>query len=280
MSKIGICFSGGGARGAYQIGAVQALHDLGVFDKVKCMSGASIGSANAAVLASRTIEDAKKIWFDIPDNPLGKNKPILKSIKEEKLKVLDTGIYSMELFEEVLLKNVRIDQINNYDVFVAISESGDESKGIFELLKSSIRHYVKDNSKVHYLHINKLKEEEAIDAIKASCSIPVVFSPVTLGEKKYYDGGVFDNTPIQPLLDSGCDEIILINIAFFGTLSKIRKSYPDIILHEIKSKKKLGGVLDFTTKHSKRLYKIGYEDTIEYYKSIDQDTKYDNDVPL
>jgi NTE family protein len=186
----------------------------------------------------------------------------------------------MELFEEVLLKNVRIDQINNYDVFVAISESGDESKGIFELLKSSIRHYVKDNSKVHYLHINKLKEEEAIDAIKASCSIPVVFSPVTLGEKKYYDGGVFDNTPIQPLLDSGCDEIILINIAFFGTLSKIRKSYPDIILHEIKSKKKLGGVLDFTTKHSKRLYKIGYEDTIEYYKSIDQDTKYDNDVPL
>jgi NTE family protein len=36
--------SGGGARGAYQIGALKALQELGILDKATAFSGASIGA--------------------------------------------------------------------------------------------------------------------------------------------------------------------------------------------------------------------------------------------
>jgi NTE family protein len=264
---IGLCLSGGGARGAYEIGAVQALEDLGIYQKIKYFSGASIGAANVALLASTKIEEAKKVWFDMPKNPLVKNEGVLKKIKEEKLKALEEGIYSMDMFEQIMMQHVNIENFNDNHVFISISESGDQSKGLSELIKQSMKHHLKKDSKAHYVHLNELTNQQALNVVEASCSIPVVFSPVIIENRKYYDGGVFDNTPIQPLIDSGCNEIILINIAFFNTKKKVQKAYPNIMIHEIKSKKKLGGILDFSKEHSQMLFDLGYKETMEYFKS-------------
>lgn len=48
--SVGIVLSGGGAKGAYHVGVVKALAELGV--KVDAVSGASIGALNGAILAS------------------------------------------------------------------------------------------------------------------------------------------------------------------------------------------------------------------------------------
>ena len=118
MRKIGLCLSGGGARGAYQIGAVQALDDLKIYKNIRTFSGASIGAANVAVLATNTISEAKKIWYSIPDNPLVKPKSIVSKLKEERFKALDSGIYSMEVFEEVLISKIYTDKFKSNEVFV------------------------------------------------------------------------------------------------------------------------------------------------------------------
>jgi NTE family protein len=177
----------------------------------------------------------------------------------------------MEIFEQIMIKYVNVNHLNDHHVFVSISESGDQSKGLTELIKQSMKHHLKKDSKAHYVHLNDLTNQQALNVIEASCSIPVVFSPVVIEDRKYYDGGVFDNTPIQPLIDSGCNEIILVNIAFFSTKKKVQKAYPNITIHEIKTKKKLGGILDFSKEHSKMLFDLGYKETMEYFKHIQID---------
>jgi NTE family protein len=61
MSKLGLCFTGGGAKGAYQIGAAQALSELGLLEKVQVFSGTSIGAANVSVLASSSVEKTRDV---------------------------------------------------------------------------------------------------------------------------------------------------------------------------------------------------------------------------
>ena len=51
MPKLGLVLSGGGAKGAYQVGVMKALVELGI-TQIDGIAGASIGALNGAVLAS------------------------------------------------------------------------------------------------------------------------------------------------------------------------------------------------------------------------------------
>ena len=271
--KIGLCFTGGGARGAYQIGAAQALSDLGIYDNISAFSGTSIGAANVAVMTSTSIEQVRDIWFNIPEKPLKLTGPIIQRLKKEKLKTFDNGLYTMEIFNSIMIDVINHDELREKDVFITVSESGDVTKNLFELFKSSYKHYIKKDSKVLYLPLKNLNKEEQLNAVTASCSIPFIFPAVTSNNKKYYDGGVFDNTPIRPLAEIGCNEIIVIGISFFGLELLQAEKFPNIKIHQIKPKKKLGGVLDFNSKHSKKIYDFGYQDTLEYFIKLGYSVK-------
>ena len=49
--KYGIVFCGGGAKGAYQIGAWKRLRELGMDKEIIGVSGASIGAMNSMLFA-------------------------------------------------------------------------------------------------------------------------------------------------------------------------------------------------------------------------------------
>jgi NTE family protein len=51
-----------------------------------------------------------------------------------------------------------------------------------------------------------------IDALVASCSIPVVFPPVKIGNASYMDGGIFKNFPVS-IIRSECEKIIGVNVS-------------------------------------------------------------------
>ncbi len=267
MKKIGLCLSGGGARGAYQIGAVKALQELEIFNQIKYFSGTSIGAVNAAVLATNTIEHAKDIWFNIPDEALVSNGNFLKRLTKEKFEAFDKGIYKMDSLEEILINNVNLDRIKNKDVYITISDGGDINQSIFDLIKSTYKHYFKKEEKAVYLNLKDLNREDSYKAILASCAIPFIFPSINYNNKKYYDGGVFDNVPIRPLVDAGCDEIIVIHLAYYFDRTK---KYSKVKFHHIKHNRSwgLGRILDFTSEHSKKIYDYGYKDTLEYFEGI------------
>ena len=61
MSKeYGLVFDGGGARGAYQIGAWEALVEAGV--KINAVAGTSVGALNGALVCMGDVDKAEDIW--------------------------------------------------------------------------------------------------------------------------------------------------------------------------------------------------------------------------
>lgn len=268
MGKLGLCLSGGGAKGAYQIGACQALEDLGIYQNINIISGTSIGAANASIIASTTLEEAKNIWLSIEENPLVLDEPLRKKIRKEKLDLIKNGIFDLTALDALLLDHINPVNIRKKEVIVSVSDCGDQTKGFFNFLKSTSQHIIGKENKAIYVDLSKIDKAEIKETVKASCSIPIVFPPIYSENKRYYDGGIFDNTPIQPLVDRGCDEVILINIASFQPVRSLTKKFPNIKIHEIRTKNNLGGVLDFTAKHSKRIYDLGYNETMTYFKNL------------
>lgn len=61
--KTALVLSGGGSRGAYEIGVYQALLDMDV--KVDMVVGTSIGAMNAYIIAQGKFEVAKKLWLTL-----------------------------------------------------------------------------------------------------------------------------------------------------------------------------------------------------------------------
>jgi len=268
MEKLGICLSGGGARGAYQIGVLKALQDLGVLDRAIAFSGASIGAVNATFVAAGALDVAKEIWFNVPEKPFGDNPPIVRTLREQKLKVIDSGLFSIKKLNQLLDENINFELLKNKDVFIAVADTGDADKGLINLLKSTFAHYIQKDSQVQYIPLKEIDKDLQIDTVVASCSIPVVFPPVVTNSRKYRDGGYYDNTPIKPLIDFGCDEIICITISMLSSMRSIKRKYKNIKIHEIKAKRRLGKVLDFSSDHSKRIYGYGYRDGMQFFSKL------------
>ena len=62
-SKIyAIALEGGGARGAWQVGAWRALEEAGV--RYNAVSGTSVGAINGALMAMRDLKQAEQIWHE------------------------------------------------------------------------------------------------------------------------------------------------------------------------------------------------------------------------
>jgi NTE family protein len=265
LRKLGLCLSGGGVRGAYQAGAIKAFDEADMLDQIAVYSGTSIGAANASVLVSTSAKTLEKVWFTIPERPLQYQKHLLTRIVEDKLNIFERGIYSMDTFTAILMRHIDETNLKKRKVFVTVSDGGEASEGFFSLLKASYDHYVRKDSRVIYVPLDELTSQAALQAVVASCSIPVMFPAVKQGERKFYDGGVFDNIPIKPLIASGCDEIIVIQLShglFFHP-----EDYPGVIMHQLKHPGKFSDMLDFTPDHVQQLFHHGYQDAKEFLRT-------------
>ena len=265
MRKLGLCLSGGGGKGAYHVGACQALAEWGIFQQVSVFSGTSIGAANVALLASTSLETTRNLWFSLSDDVLKRN-ATLKTILQERLKAIDEGIFRIDALEDVLMKSIDHSVLDRKDVFVTVSEGGEEGHHVTELLKTMYEHYVNKDVKVHYLPLRSLSVPQRLQAIVASCSIPVVFPAVVEGSTKYYDGGVFDNVPIRPLVEAGCEEIITIRLNRLAPFHP--EEFPDIPVFDVIHPTSVGSPLDFSREHVIRTYELGYRDTLAALRKI------------
>lgn len=60
--NIGLVLSGGGAKGAYQVGVWKAMEEYRLTDKVKVASGTSVGALNASLFANVSSAKAEQLW--------------------------------------------------------------------------------------------------------------------------------------------------------------------------------------------------------------------------
>ena len=61
----GLVLNGGGAKGAYQIGAWAALRQLELYDEITAVSGTSVGALNALLIGQDDFDKAINVWKTI-----------------------------------------------------------------------------------------------------------------------------------------------------------------------------------------------------------------------
>jgi len=62
--KIGLCLSGGGAKGAYQVGVWKALQEYDYIKNIVAISGTSVGALNAALFTCNEQQKIEVLWTD------------------------------------------------------------------------------------------------------------------------------------------------------------------------------------------------------------------------
>jgi len=179
MPKKALVMSGGGARGAFQLGAVDYLiNDLDLdFDVI---SGVSVGSLNAVMLAQGKGPDGlkqqlavlKQIWLTIEGNDDIYKKRFLGELL---VFILNDSIYNPEPIKEKI--NARVSEAR-------LRDSGREFR-IGAVSLDSGRYRVIDQN-----------DSSIADWVLASSSMPVFFPPVTVGSDHAVDGGVRNITPL------------------------------------------------------------------------------------
>ena len=81
VRDIGLVLSGGGAKGAYEVGVWTAMCEAGIDKRVRCISGTSVGSINAVLFASVSNPAlCESFWLEVVPNFANPNKKHMLSI--------------------------------------------------------------------------------------------------------------------------------------------------------------------------------------------------------
>lgn len=244
-----LVLDGGGARGAYQIGAWKALVEAGV--KINAVAGTSVGALNGALICMGNVELAEKIWYDITYSDvmdvddawmegLFDKETSFREIVSEIKRYLSEGGVDITPLRELIHENVDEKKIR---------ESGME----FCLLTFSVTQMKELDISIHDI------PEGMLDDFLLASAYLVGFKNEKLHGQTYIDGGVINNVPTNSLIERGYENIIQICIYGPGRRPKVKRT-ENTVLHEIAPKVKLGSIIEFDKKRSRQNMKIGYFD--------------------
>ena len=253
--EYGIVLEGGGAKGAYQIGAWKALREAGV--RIKGIAGASVGSLNGALICMDDLEKAEDIWKNIEySRVMDVSDETIKALKKKDFKALN--------MQEVLNSGFQFIKDGGFDVTplknLIAEVVGDESR-----IRESDRElfavtYSVSEHKELAVDVKSGEEGSVKDMLLASAYF-LAFKNEKLGGKRYRDGGGFNNVPLGVLLDKGYEDIIVIRIYGWGFDSEKVTKIPDgANVYHIAPRQDLGGILEFDKKQSRKNMTLGYFD--------------------
>ena len=287
----GICFSGGGIKGAAHIGAIKALEEENL--KFNYISGTSSGSIIATLYAAGYSSDemlkffkkyAKKIKYVDPKNIL-----ILLINLFIKRKIVIKGFNEGTIIERLLNKELNKKNIKN------ISDIKKELLiPSIDINTGEINVFISKENRAKYLdNIIYINNVNIGKAVRASCSYPVVFSPCKIDGKQLVDGGLRENVPWKLTKEKGADKVLSIIFDeeknkknYCKNILEVASNSLGILCHEIsnydlegadyllKIKTEKVQLLDY--KKIDELYLKGYEQTKNKIKEIKNNLKINN----
>jgi len=174
--RVGLALGGGGARGMAHVGVIRVLEREGI--PVDCIAGTSAGSLAGAAYAAGIrgqglLEIALHLrWRDIA-------RPVWPR----------QGFVSFAQLEAYLVKAV-----------------GDLTFADLALPYAAVAADLATGEQVI------LTEGRVAPAVRASCSVPGIVTPVEVGGRLLIDGGVVNNLPISVVRGLGADVVIAVGL--------------------------------------------------------------------
>ena len=177
--KIGLALGGGGPRGLAHIGVLKVIEENGI--PIDCVAGASMGALIGAVYAA--------------------------GVETERLEEI---ALNMDLKQTALM------------LAPTIARSGlIEGGRVREFIKSFVGDANIEELKIPFAAVAtdiNTGEEMVIDrgsvaeAVRASISVPGIFTPVRLGERFLVDGGLVNPVPISVVREMGAEAVMAVNV--------------------------------------------------------------------
>lgn len=247
--KTGLVFSGGGSRGAYQVGVWKALNELDI--KCDIVTGTSIGSINAAIYVLGDLDKAIELWKQISFKSVFEEEFDYKSQKDKfkvKLKYLKSSIkggIEPSNLKDLITKNIDINRFYESNINYGLVTVTYPKLKVIELTKKDI------------------EKDKLVDYIIASSTVFPMFKVKEIDNNKYVDGGFKNAIPVDLAIKLGAEKIIAVDISLYG---RGRKNYRNLDIVKIKPRNNLGRPLTFDRDISKRNINYGYNDAMKAFK--------------
>ncbi|KTD16786.1 patatin-like phospholipase family protein [Legionella jordanis] len=215
--RIACVFQGGGALGAYQVGAFQAIHERGYHPNF--LAGVSIGAINSSIIAGnpreKQIDKLMEFWDTISPNlwldlMINFETWDFTHHLHNRLGALHSLFFGLEGFFKprslppTLLSNETPDRLSYYDTT--------ELRRTLERVIDFDR--INDNKDVtlclgavnvtsgEMIFFNNQMITITPEHVMASGALPPGFPAIKIGDDYFWDGGIYANTPLVTVLDA------------------------------------------------------------------------------
>lgn len=173
----GYALSGGGARGFAHLGALKALEERKI--KPDILAGTSAGALAGVLYADGYNPEEILDLF---------NHTNFKQFIE--LTFPTTGLFRPTGLHSFLKRHLRAKTFEQLDIpFIAVATDWDKGATV-----------------------NFSRGDKLIESVVASCCVPLIFSPVYVGDRQYVDGGIFKNLPASTIRKK-CRVLFGINVS-------------------------------------------------------------------
>lgn len=252
-----LVLNGGGSRGAYEIGAWQALDELGV--RFSAVYGTSIGALNAALVAQGDLDRAVALWSEITVSQI-------MAVEDEDDFAINHMVSRKRDVIPFLVENAKRLRMDITPLENLVRENIDEARIRAGGMRLGVMTFRAPQMQGVPMTLDTMPAGSLHDWVIASASCFPIFPARHIGGQRYIDGGYYDNLPIDMALHDGADEIVAVEVHPDYT-------HPEYVrmpwLTTVKPARALGGFLDFNPTLLRRSRLLGYYDTMKRWGRFD-----------
>lgn len=223
MNDVGLVLGGGASRGAYQVGVLRYVFcdlakRLGKPTWPSMVSGTSVGAVNGVFAAAQSeiaIERLSDIWQNLTIDQIYQFRwtHLVRAVRdafrtENAFSLLDpTPFYDLSTrrFPHGFLRRA-IDSGSCRALILSATAVDTGYNVLFIDTADPDFRFVPSPGAVG------LRVATGPRHVHASGALPVLFPPVEIGEARYVDGGLRQNTPLRPLLRAGVSKALVVGV--------------------------------------------------------------------
>lgn len=244
MDTAGLVLTGGGARGAYQVGVLKAISDMmpDLHYPFPIICGSSAGAINAAGLGGsgeifrHSVERLESLWTGLTTAEVYRSDywgiarrmgHFLKAFFGGEDNDMPASMLDNTPLRQFLERNLDLERlrynIEHSDIrAVCVTACGYKSGQSVSFFEGC--------PELEGWHLGQrvgLKTNLSVDHLLASSAIPMIFPPVRLNREYFGDGVVRNMAPLSPAVHLGADRILVIGVSANRVCTTTRRPVRD-----------------------------------------------------
>lgn len=259
MNKHAFVLSGGGSRGAYEIGVWQALRETGL--SIDIVTGTSVGALNGAMVAQDDFELALELWKELETCMVFDFGPKKHTGFSFEIGGMDTD-EALGYAREILLHG----GAGTTGLEKIVKEYVDEEKIRRSPIELGVVTVEFPSLKPCYLFTEDIPLGKLHDYILASAACFPAVQAKEIDGVWFIDGGYVDVMPVELAMKKGAERVTAVHLEAAGFVRRGTIELAEDQLSRltiIKSPWDLGNFLVFDTNNTQRILRLGYLDAMK-----------------